>query len=75
MSCSLSPEFDISHCCLKHDIDYSKGIDKGTADRRFYSCMRLQRGRNSIIAKIYYLAVRLFGLPFYLKAIYKLHNK
>jgi len=53
--------------CRLHDRDYDRGIDRQTADRRFYDHMLRQSKSTAdrIQAGIYYGAVRAFGWAFH----------
>ena len=56
----------ILYCCDEHDVAYGEGItakDKVIADKRFYAC--INSSKRPIKAKLFYLAVRLFGFYSY----------
>ena len=54
-------------CCEDHDTRYERGgsrVERLDADLALYWCLR-GAGMWSLSARVYYLAVRLFGAPFW----------
>lgn len=60
--CTGSPDFNFTECCNMHDLAYNKGgteNDRKAADKAMQRCIAAKKGH--IIAKLYHVAVRLFG--------------
>lgn len=73
--CTCAPDFDFVKCCVIHDEDYwraSTEQERKVADDAFYYCIKshgIEKGNKwlyTIIAFIYWSAVRVFGKYFWI---------
>lgn len=65
--CSVIPDFQMTDCCILHDLAYWKGgssEDRLKADQDLASCVAEKS--NSLFGSMFYLGVRLGGSPDYL---------
>lgn len=64
--CTWSPDGWWVECCNNHDRCYNRGgteSDRSACDDSFYNCMQATAG--SVIASIYFAAVRRFGSAYF----------
>jgi hypothetical protein len=63
--CTLSPDFDFSHCCDAHDASYWAGgsaAERKQTDRAFSECVAT--AGHDVLATVYYIGVRIGGTPY-----------
>lgn len=57
--CTNAPEGNWHDCCVRHDWDYSEGMNKWRADGRLAKCI-LKRGHPGV-ALVFWIAVTIGG--------------
>ena len=74
--CTGVPDFNIRHCCEKHDLDYHEAKkSRAKADFDFFQCISskgdgkpfLTSLRYNWLALYYWAGVRVFGSKYYKK--------
>lgn len=67
--CTLSPDFNFTECCNKHDVDYAEAkISRSGADKKLRQCIA-KKGlgfyRFRVLPWVYWAGVRVFGASHY----------